>query len=115
MGKYCHVVLPDQILALIERVNVFTWGEFLNSPIFSNWLQPVISGERFENNDDLQIAAKLCSKLPGLISDDEGYTCYQWTVLEASHPGRFLHMRSLKQKIMQVRYTPRGKSLENSF
>ena len=108
LGKYYPNISSDQIISLVDLVDHFTWGDFLNSPLFSKWLQRLISGDTTETDTDVISASHLCTKLPGLHADADGYTSYHWTALEASHPGRFLHMRSLKQKVMMVSYTPPG-------
>ena len=108
LSKYHPDISSDQIIPLVDLVDHFSWGDFLNSPLFSKWLQRLISGDTTETETDVISASHLCTKLPGLHADADGYTSYHWTALEASHPGRFLHMRSLKQKVMTVSYTPHG-------
>ena len=79
-----------------------SWGEFLNSKIFSQWLIPIVSGHEYGNEIDREVAEFLCEKLPGIAFDEQGFDQYQWSFLEASHPGRYLYMRSLKMRLMKV-------------
>ena len=102
LDKYYPDFLDSEVISLLKRVKKITWGEFLNSGIFSKWLTPIVAGYSYGNQTDRDIAAFICEKLPGIDHDSEGFDRYQWTCLEASHPGRYLYMRSLKLRVMKV-------------
>ena len=114
LDKFYPDFLNSEIISLLKRVKRVTWGDFLNSGIFSKWLIPIVTGYEYGNQIDRDVAAFICELLPGIDHDSEGFDRYQWSCLEASHPGRYLYMRSLKLRVMKVS-TSSWKKLETSL
>ena len=102
LEKYCPDFETSEIVSLVKRVKNVSWGGFLNSHIFSKWLIPLLTGNEYGSEIDRRIAESICLLLPGIDHDSQGFDRYQWSFLEASHPGRYLYMRSLKLKLMRV-------------
>ena len=91
----------DQVRKRLEFIDNFTWGDFINSNLFQRWLAPIITGhESADDADDCQAKA-ISALLPGRDGS------YVWALLEETHPGRYIHMKSLKLRVLKVR--PRGK------
>ena len=93
----------------LGKVQNLSWGDFLHSVLFDDWLLAFCRGDITAKDDDYDMADVLLDMLPGY--PDSGPTSGRgWSVYEEMFPGRFINMKTLKNEIMQVSF-PLGNRL----
>ena len=85
----------------LHRVQQMSWGEFLHSTMYSDWLHRIILGKEVVTSADYDFARDLIQLLPG-YSDVADFVGRPWSPYEDTYPGRFIGMQQLKHEIMQV-------------
>ena len=97
------------VLKNIHRVQQMTWGEFLHSAMYCDWLHRIILGKEVVTDVDYDFARDVIQLLPGYpnVADFVGRP---WSPYEDTYPGRFIDMQQLKHEIMQVILIPHGKN-----
>lgn len=96
----------------LDKVQKLTWGDFLHSVLYDDWLLAFCRGEIEARESDYDMADALLDMLPGF--PDSGPTSGRgWSVYEEMFPGRFINMKTLKTEIMQVSF-PHGNETEKS-
>ena len=91
----------QMVLKNIHRVRTMTWGEFLHSAMYCDWLHRFILGKEVVTDVDYDFARDVIQLLPGYpnVADFVGRP---WSPYEDTYPGRFIDMQQLKHEIMQV-------------
>ena len=92
------------ILKNIGRIQKMSWGEFLHSQLYSDWLHRIVTGKDVVSAADYDFARTLIQLLPGYPNRAE-YVGRPWSPYEETYPGRFIDMQQLKHEIMQVFYS----------
>ena len=78
-----------------------SWGEFLHSALYRDWLHRIITGREVVRDADYAFARTIIDILPGLPNRAD-FIGRPWTPYEETYPGRFIDMQQLKHEIMQV-------------
>ena len=86
----------------LDKVQKLTWGDFLHSKFFEEWLLGFCRGDIEAGDSDYDMANVFLDRLPG-FEDSGSNSGRGWSVMEELYPGRFINMKTLKTEIMQVR------------